>query len=550
MIERLSGLERKKIRNYILSAYPTEDELAIFLIEEMDLRYKNIFRGNSYDVRLFNLVNYLESTGRLEDFTELIIRNKPNIPYLQDLRVLIEKNSLKNSLMSPKLEELKNLQIVELELSNIRCFEKLNINLESDKTPIQSAMILGDNAAGKTTLLRSMALGLCNESDATALMRSLNGKILRQDTKEGYIKIKLRDQGLDIISERKSSQQEKSLEYTITTTITKDREGIETVRKEVEPKQDFLWSDIFICGYGASRYNQTYENYEKYQAIDAVQSLFNPQANLQNPEIVLRRRTPEERIQLEERLLNILMLDSQGYRIFYTEQGIALEGPWGLQPFEVMSDGYRSTTQWILDFMSWLIHANRLINNPDIGGILLIDEIEQHLHPRWQRHIVQRLRQKFPKTQIIASTHTPLVASGMADIESGGLLKLEQDEDNHTVVKTIDKKLLHGKRADQILASEAFNLPTTRNLGSQDDIDRYSELLSKIPRSEDEEKEFQKLQSNLQNSLTNEETPAGQRVGKVIQETLEDMTKDITPELIEMELQKQLQSLLHPQEEA
>jgi ABC-type cobalamin/Fe3+-siderophores transport system ATPase subunit len=550
MIERLSGLERKKIRNYILSAYPTEDELAIFLIEEMDLRYKNIFRGNSYDVRLFNLVNYLESTGRLEDFTELIIRNKPNIPYLQDLRVLIEKNSLKNSLMSPKLEELKNLQIVELELSNIRCFEKLNINLESDKTPIQSAMILGDNAAGKTTLLRSMALGLCNESDATALMRSLNGKILRQDTKEGYIKIKLRDQGLDIISERKSSQQEKSLEYTITTTITKDREGIETVRKEVEPKQDFLWSDIFICGYGASRYNQTYENYEKYQAIDAVQSLFNPQANLQNPEIVLRRRTPEERIQLEERLLNILMLDSQGYRIFYTEQGIALEGPWGLQPFEVMSDGYRSTTQWILDFMSWLIHANRLINNPDIGGILLIDEIEQHLHPRWQRHIVQRLRQKFPKTQIIASTHTPLVASGMADIESGGLLKLEQDEDNHTVVKTIDKKLLHGKRADQILASEAFNLPTTRNLGSQDDIDRYSELLSKIPRSEDEEKEFQKLQSNLQNSLTNQETPAGQRVGKVIQETLEDMTKDITPELIEMELQKQLQSLLHPQEEA
>jgi hypothetical protein len=395
-----------------------------------------------------------------------------------------------------------------------------------------------------------MALGLCNKSDATALMRSLNGKILRQDTKEGYIKIKLRDQGLDIISERKSSQQEKSLEYTITTTITKDREGIETVRKEVEPKQDFLWSDIFICGYGASRYNQTYENYEKYQAIDAVQSLFNPQANLQNPEIVLRRRTPEERIQLEERLLNILMLDSQGYRIFYTEQGIALEGPWGLQPFEVMSDGYRSTTQWILDFMSWLIHANRLINNPDIGGILLIDEIEQHLHPRWQRHIVQRLRQKFPKTQIIASTHTPLVASGMADIESGGLLKLEQDEDNHTVVKTIDKKLLHGKRADQILASEAFNLPTTRNLGSQDDIDRYSELLSKIPRSEDEEKEFQKLQSNLQNSLTNEETPAGQRVGKVIQETLEDMTKDITPELIEMELQKQLQSLLHPQEEA
>ena len=48
----------------------------------------------------------------------------------------------------------------------------------------------------------------------------------------------------------------------------------------------------------------------------------------------------------------------------------------------------------------------------DLEGILLIDELEQHLHPRWQRTILGQLRKSFPKLQIIATTHSPLVASG------------------------------------------------------------------------------------------------------------------------------------------
>jgi predicted ATP-dependent endonuclease of OLD family len=264
-------------------------------------------------------------------------------------------------------------------------------------------MLLGDNAVGKSTLLKSIVLGLCNESDAAALIKiaESSGEFIKKGEKEGRIIIHLRE-----------NSPSKHKKYTITTTIHKVAEDApEIVRQETQPAENFPWADIFVCGYGAYRSKQADTSYEQYKAIDAVKSLFDHQTSLQNPELIaLRylRQTPQIHSILEEKLLNILMLDPQTHAIHFTTRGLEIDGPWGRMPLQNLSDGYRSTTIWVLDFIGWLLHAERLLGNPDIGGILIIDEIEQHLHPRWQRHIVQRLRQQFPKTQIIASTHTPL----------------------------------------------------------------------------------------------------------------------------------------------
>jgi ABC-type cobalamin/Fe3+-siderophores transport system ATPase subunit len=520
----------------------------------------------------------------------------------------------------------RNLLISNIELVNIRCFDKLNINLEENSQPIELAILLGDNAIGKTTLLRSIALGLCNRSDSIALIKSVSGGFVSQGYDKGFIKIKIRDISVDAtapltdadknhllfralqsafatehkltdlcteldldleeiisvnhtldekilililwmqdegrldklieiarkkspnnLSLREFDKQGRTKTYTITTQIIKQTEETEFIEQSIEPDTDFLWSDIFLCGYGSNRTTQTYANYDSYRSIDAVNSLFSSQPKFQDPELVLLRRDPEIRKQIEHLLLDILMLDSSEHKIHYTDRGIEVEGPWGRQPLQVMSDGYLSTTQWVLDFMGWLIQANRLLNNPDIGGILLIDEIEQHLHPRWQRHILQRLRQKFPKTQIIASTHTPLVAAGIADIDSGVLLKLGQDAEGHTDVRIIDKRFLDGKRADQILTSEAFGLFTSRNPGSQDDVDRYSELLSNSARTEEEETEFQSLRSHIQDVFNDGESDAAQIVRKAVGVALQETVQDISPELIDLELKKQLQQLSQPE---
>jgi predicted ATPase len=491
------------------------------------------------DTNVESILERIAASKRQEQDVKAKAREQKDILHLiEELKKLCKRfNELPvvtSQQSSTRSRKHKNLLIAKVEIVNIRCFQSLTIDFEVDKEPIRWAMILGDNAVGKTTLLRSIALGLCNESDAVALMKSVPGDFVRKGAEEGYIKIHMR--------EDKNTKRPKK--YTITTRISQKSEGSpEIVRQETEPATNFPWADIFVCGYGAYRASQAQASYEQYKVMDAVRSLFDPQVSLQNPEIVLLRRDPEVREQLAEKLLSILMLDLPDCEINYTKRGIELNGPWGRLPFQVLSDGYRSTTQWVLDFMGWLIQAERLIGNPDIGGILLIDEIEQHLHPRWQRYIVQSLRKQFPKTQIIASTHTPLAASGMVDVDQSVLLKLEQRSNREIDLRVIDKQLLAGKRADQVLASEAFGLVTTRNPGSEDQIDRYTELLGKTTRSDQEEAELLELRSHVQNALQSGESEVEQMVEKALDEALQGMIQNTSPELLNLETKKQLQQL-------
>ena len=75
-----------------------------------------------------------------------------------------------------------------------------------------------------------------------------------------------------------------------------------------------------------------------------------------------------------------------------------------------LSDGYRNSLALVLDFARRLVQANPNWPNPlEAPGILLIDEIELHLHPGWQQTIIPGLRSAFPNTQIIVSTHSPAV---------------------------------------------------------------------------------------------------------------------------------------------
>ena len=76
-----------------------------------------------------------------------------------------------------------------------------------------------------------------------------------------------------------------------------------------------------------------------------------------------------------------------------------------------LSHGERTILVLVLDIARRLSLANPLVPNPiqDGEGIVLIDEIDLHLHPKWQRSIVDQLCRTFPKCQFVATTHSPLV---------------------------------------------------------------------------------------------------------------------------------------------
>ncbi len=320
-----------------------------------------------------------------------------------------------------------------IELKNIRCFDELILDFTNHQDVSPATLIVGDNGTGKSTILRSLAIGLCPESEAVGLMKRIPGKFLRHGRDEGSIVVMLR------------SGEKRAM---IKTRIDKK----ERVRQTTTPNS-FPWQDVFVCGYGTQRTAENEKSPVDYERQFAVGSLFSDSAALMNPEVVFLRREPEERRILSQILLEVLMLDPADWSVDFTNSGLELTGPWGSQPVASVADGYRCTTKWVLDYLGWQLLAGRFSPKRNAGGILLIDEIEQHLHPRWQRFILQRLREKFPTTQLIVTTHTPLVTAGAADLEGAQVLSIVSDEPGRVRVFDIPKTELRGRRADQILTS-------------------------------------------------------------------------------------------------
>jgi len=425
------------------------------------------------------------------------------------------------------------LYVESIELSNIRCFESLMVSFRDANEFSLANIILGDNAAGKSTLLRCLAIGLCNEPDATALLASLPGEFVRNGATEGIIRIVLSyGVGSELLS--------------VTTRLIKV-EGtggtVESVQQFTMPEEDFPWSDIFVCGYGTSRVATGTASYESYSPRAALATLFDERASLWNPELALLRRPVDLRTEMEQRLLRVLMLDATGDRVLSDEGQPVVRGPWGSYSFDVLSDGYRSTSQWVLDLMAWAILANRFGGSEVVRGVLLIDELEQHLHPRWQRHVLQRLRLQLPGMQLIATTHTPLIAAGTVDLDPSTISRLTTPEyGGQTDIAKVDKEALRGKRADQVLTSEAFGLVTSRSPGSVKEVERYQELSNKA-RDGIEQIEFERLAAQISANSVFGETEYERAVEEAINETLTQRLIHPPAEPLDLELKRQLREL-------
>ena len=77
-----------------------------------------------------------------------------------------------------------------------------------------------------------------------------------------------------------------------------------------------------------------------------------------------------------------------------------------------MSDGEKCTLALLGDLARRLALANPMKENPLLGeGIVLIDEVELHMHPSWQRKVLYTLKETFPNIQFIVTTHSPIILS-------------------------------------------------------------------------------------------------------------------------------------------
>jgi predicted ATP-binding protein involved in virulence len=124
-----------------------------------------------------------------------------------------------------------------------------------------------------------------------------------------------------------------------------------------------------------------------------------------------------------------------------------------------LSQGEKSLMALVGDIARRLAMMNPKLDNPLLGkGIILIDEIDMHLHPQWQRSIIQRLQTTFPNCQFILTTHSPLVISDTQNIlvydldgqEVNALPSLYGQDANTVLLQYMDTSYRNPKVAEQI----------------------------------------------------------------------------------------------------
>ncbi|MBI3894265.1 MAG: AAA family ATPase [Candidatus Wallbacteria bacterium] len=139
-------------------------------------------------------------------------------------------------------------------------------------------------------------------------------------------------------------------------------------------------------------------------------------------------------------------------------------------PFGALSDGYRGYVGWITDLLYHVCMGcpagAKLVDN---RGLVLVDEIDRHLHPEWQRSVVSTVSAALPNLQFVFTTHSPIVAGSVA---SANLCVLEVDKNGEATIAPAAESV-YGLASDQVLTSSLFKLRTTR---APQAVDRIEEL--------------------------------------------------------------------------
>ena len=105
----------------------------------------------------------------------------------------------------------------------------------------------------------------------------------------------------------------------------------------------------------------------------------------------------------------------------------------------------------------------------EVDGILLIDEVDLHLHPRWQRQLLDTLAKRLPRFQLICTTHSPLTAQQAGP---GELVVLERDKKDGIRARRIDADP-RTLTLEQIVTSPMFGVPTTASRQVEKQRDRW-----------------------------------------------------------------------------
>lgn len=178
------------------------------------------------------------------------------------------------------------------------------------------------------------------------------------------------------------------------------------------------FKNFFAYGTHRGRYSvetdkKTYERYGFMTLFDNDMTLHDPTDWIKNKLLSPYKHSELSFGELKKVIMELLEkkvdIVCEGSEVYFMEKGYKLT-------MKELSEGYRSTIIFVCDLLSKL--SDRCGENENVfeqPGVVMIDEICQHLHPRWQRTIVKKLRNLFPNIQFIMTTHSPVIVLGASN---------------------------------------------------------------------------------------------------------------------------------------
>ncbi len=412
--------------------------------------------------------------------------------------------------------EATSTYLLDLKVRNVRCFgpEEQTLRLsDSEGRPALWTVILGDNGVGKTTLLQCLValeprrhlLNRFSEERAPTEQRPLvdlpteldgGWRIYRDLDHPGETSIRgsFAIQGL----------------FTdgpwpiVVPTISGGDLRSDMLRNFDVPRQ----LSRFRChGYGANRrmgsaaLSRGPEDPSASLFLDSVTLVEAEEWLLAEDYRKLRsRESPELRQRFEsvKKVLLGLLPDAEDFRItesasLLSKPTIQVRTPYGWVALSDLSIGYRTMIAWTVDLASRLFEMHPESKNPLAEpAVVLVDEVDLHLHPRWQRVLRSYLMERFPRTQFVVTAHSPLIVQAS---ENENIVVLRREGD-HVVIDN-DVESVHGWRVDQVLTSDLFGLKTARPLDYDKLIVQRNEILAKVSRNPHDQEILKHLESRI-----------------------------------------------------
>jgi len=137
-----------------------------------------------------------------------------------------------------------------------------------------------------------------------------------------------------------------------------------------------------------------------------------------------------------------IMLDDDNTRVYYDKRTDELMYSNSKEdlPIRILSSGFRTLIGMVYDISYRMAILNPNLRNnivDETSGIVLIDEIDMHLHPKWQWKISEALKETFPKVQFITTTHSPIVLSSC---KNDRIILLDSDKNNNLEIEYKESK--------------------------------------------------------------------------------------------------------------